>query len=68
MAADSPNIDPQPGQVLTYNGPAIDASWEDSISIAQFELFMVLWFQSLPTSPGSSGTFWNNGDTIAYIP
>ncbi|EMN5130224.1 hypothetical protein RVV79_003340 [Burkholderia contaminans] len=33
-----------------------------------FGSIMLAWFQSLPTSPGSSGTFWNDGNTIAYVP
>jgi hypothetical protein len=33
-----------------------------------FAAAMLAWFQSLPTSPGASGTFWNDGDTIAYVP
>ncbi|WP_124573207.1 hypothetical protein [Burkholderia sp. Bp8994] len=33
-----------------------------------FAAIMLAWFQSLPTSPGASGTFWNDGNTLAYVP
>ncbi|WP_322040093.1 hypothetical protein [Burkholderia diffusa] len=33
-----------------------------------FGAIMLAWFQSLPTSPGASGTFWNDGNTLAYVP
>lgn len=63
-----PNLNPEPGQLFTYNGPTLGASWEDAVSADLFEALVLAWFQSLPTSPGSSGTFWNNGGTLAYIP
>lgn len=62
-----PNLNPQVGQVLTYNGPTQDKSWETKPTTADLNAAMVLWIQSLPTSAGGHGTWWNNGGVPTYV-
>ena len=37
------------------------------ISVSTFSGFLTAWLASLPTTPGASGTWWNDGGIPAYV-
>jgi hypothetical protein len=59
--ANQPNMNSQPGRVLTYNGSTLDKSWE-YLGVA-----MSARLATLPTSAGTHGTWWNNGGVPTYV-
>lgn len=59
--ANVPNLNPEAGQVLTFNGPSMEATWE-YLGVA-----MLAWFATLPTTPGAVGTFWNNNGVLTQV-
>jgi hypothetical protein len=60
--ANAPNLNPETGQVHTYNGPSLDPSWE-YVGVA-----MSTWLATLPTSAGAAGTWWNNNGVPTQVP
>jgi hypothetical protein len=59
-----PNGVPIGVQNVTVVGP-ISGNGSTVITPSSFTVSMAAWFASLPTTPGSTGTFWNNGGTLA---
>jgi hypothetical protein len=52
-------------QVVTVIGASTAQSGGDNTSLTDFANTFAAWFDQLPTVPGASGTFWNNGSTLA---
>lgn len=49
------------------NGQPVMAAGSN-LTQAALNSALITWFQALPTTPPAATGFWNNGDTLAFVP